>query len=209
MTMQVAHLVMVMALRCLSQDDAGWGRAMRAEFDEAARDGGQLRFALGCLMAAWRRLPRHREGRCVLASHALVLGLIVPIATFHLGCAWSGVRLLLSGHDHYHTMLAAGGARGRTLAEAYLAAAPALTALLFALGGAHLFIAWAILDGDGRRARRIWLVAAGIAAAIVGIVATAIPGAGGSGVQFAALAVELAAVPLLAKRRTPTPGHVI
>lgn len=198
MTVRAAQLVMTLALRCLPRDGSEWGQAMLAEFDIARREGKPLGFAFGCLIAGWRRLPFHGEGQLALVCHVLALGLIVPIATFHLGCALSGARFLLSGHDHYHAMLMAGGVRGHVLADAYLAATPALTMLLLLLGSAHLAVAWSILDGRWRRAAIIWLVAAAIAAAIVGTVVTTIPDAGGSAIQFAALAIELAAIPLLA-----------
>lgn len=198
MTTRAAQLVMTLALRCLPRDGSEWGRAMLAEFDMARQDGKPLGFALGCLIAGWRRLPFHDEGRLALMRHILALGLIVPIATFHFGCALSGAKLLLSGHDHYHAMLMEGDVRGHVLADAYLAAAPALTLLLLLLGSAHLAVAWSILDGRWRRAAIIWLGAAVIAAAILGIVVTTIPNAGGRAIQFAALAIELAAIPLLA-----------
>jgi len=192
-----AHIVMRLALRCLPQDGREWGRAMQAEFDQALRDGKPLGFAIGCLIAGWRRLPFHADGRFALASHALALGLIVP-ATFHLGCALSGVKLIISGQDHYYAMLAASGVRGRALAAAYLAAAPAFTLLLFLLGSAHCFIAWAILDRRWRRAAILWLAATVIALAIVGIAIATVPGTAGIAIQFAAPAIELAAIPLLA-----------
>lgn len=198
MTARAAQLVMTLALRCLPRDGSEWGRAMLAEFDMAQRDGKPLGFAFGCLIAGWRRLPFHGDGQFALVRHAFALGLIVPIATFHLGCALSGAKFMLSGRDHYHAMLMAGGVRGHVLADAYLAATPALTMLLLLLGSAHLAIAWSILDGRWRGAAIIWLVAAVIAAAIIGIVVTTIPGAGGSAIQFAALMIELAAIPLLA-----------
>jgi hypothetical protein len=197
MSAGAAHFVMGLALRCLPHDGRQWGQAMQAEFGEALRDGKPFGFALGCLVAGWRQLPFHADGRFALASHALALGLIVP-ATFHLGCALSGVKLLISGHDHYYAMLAAGGVRGRALADAYLAATPALTLLLFLLGSAHFFIAWAILDGRWHRAAVLWLAATVIAAAIVGIAIATAPGVGGIAIQFAASAIELAAIPLLA-----------
>ncbi|MDJ0277736.1 hypothetical protein QLH51_13100 [Sphingomonas sp. 2R-10] len=197
---------MTLALRCLPRDGSEWGQAMSAEFDLARRDGKALGFACGCLIAAWRRLPHHAEGRIAVVSHALVLGLIVPIATFHLGCAFSGARFMLSGFDHYYAMLMASGARGRILADAYVTATPALTVLLLLLGSAHLAVAWFLLDGRWRRAAILWLVATIIAVLIVHIIATAIPNARGSAIQFAALAIELAAIPLLAGWRKARAG---
>lgn len=193
-----AELVMMLALRCLPHDSSDWGRAMLVEFDAARREGKALGFACGCLIAAGHQLPRHAEGRIALVSHALVLGLIVPIATFHLGCALSGARFMLSGHDHYHAMLMAGGIRGQALADAYAAATPALTLLLLLLGSAHLAVAWFVLEGGWRKAAVLWLGATIIASLIVHITTTTIPNAGGSAIQFGALAIELAAIPLLA-----------
>ena len=201
-----AELVMTLALHCLPRDGSKWGLAMPAEFDVARHEGRALVFACGCLIAAFRRLPLHAEGQIALVSHALVLGLIVPIATFHLGCALSGARFMVSGHDHYHAMLMASGGNGRILADAYVAATPALTLLLLLLGSAHLAVAWFLLDGQWRRAKILWLVATIIAALIVHIIATTIPNAGGRGIQFAALAIELAAIPLLARWRKAGAG---
>lgn len=210
MSAGAAHIVMSLALRCLPDDDRQWGQAMQTEFDQALRDGKPFGFALGCLIAGWRALPFHADGRFALASHALALGLIVP-ATFHLGCALSGVKLMVSGHDHYSAMLVAGGVRGKVLADAYLATAPALTLLLFLLGSVHFFIAWATLDGRWRRAAILWLAATAIAAAVVGIAIATVPGTGGIAIQFAASAIELAAIPLLAmwqNARAGSPHHM-
>lgn len=80
-----------------------------------------------------------------MASHTIALGLIVPIATFHLGCAVSGARFTLSGHDPYHPTLMAGGRHGQALAGSYLAAAPALTMLLLLLGFGHGYH-WNVTD---------------------------------------------------------------
>ena len=202
MTVGVAHLVMELAVRCLPDRSRGWGQAMRAEFGLAVQDGRSLGFALGCLVATLRQMPFQSEGRLALTSHALVLGLIVPIATFHLGCALSGVKFMLSGQDQYHAMLAADAVSNGGLADAYRAATPALTVLLLLLGFAHLLIAWLILDRQWRRATIIWLVAAATSATIVGVIAAIGPSVGGIAIQLAALAIELAAIPFLAACQT-------
>ena len=194
----VAQFVMALALNLLPQDRRDWGRAMQAEFDAVLLDGKPLGFALGCLWAGWRRLPFYAEGRIALASYMLALGLIVPIATFHLGCAVSAGRLMLSGHDHYFAMLSASGGSGRVAADSYRAAAPALTMLLLLLSFTHLLIAWAILEGRWRRISALWLVGAVIAVTIVGTIAMVAPSVRGSAIQLAALAIELVTVPLLA-----------
>lgn len=202
MTSGVAHIVMAVATRCLRHDRGEWGQAMWAEFGEAVEDRNSLAFALGCLMMAWRQMPSHDEGRFILSNHALALGLIVPIATFHLGCALSGFRVMVLDHDQYHALLAAGGAHDRVLADAYHAATPMLTVLLLLLALAHLLIAWVVLDRQWRRAAIIWLFAAAIAAALVGIIATTLPSASGIAIQLMALAIELITIPLLAAWQT-------
>lgn len=194
----VARLVMMLAARSLPHDARAWGQAMEAEFDEAVREGNALGFAAGCLATAWRRLPMHGEGRQALAGHAVTLGLIVPIATFHLGCAVSGARVMLTGHDPYRAVLATSGPAGPALADAYGAAIPAMAALLLLLGLAHLLIGWVILDRRWRRAAMLWLVAAAVAATLVGVIVTTVPSGRGIAIQLAALVVELAAIPALA-----------
>ena len=87
----MAQIVMTLALRCLPRDAGEWGQAMLAEFDMAQRDGKPIRFALGCLVSGWRGLPYHSEGQLALICHALVLGFIVPMATFHLAVQCPGL----------------------------------------------------------------------------------------------------------------------
>ena len=171
------------------------------EFDEAVQDGRPLRFALGCLVTAWGQMPFHDAGRHALAKHAVAFGLIVPIAIFHFGCGLSGLRFMLSGHDHYYAMLVADGASGRALASAYRAATPALAGLLLMLGFAHLLIAWVVLNGQWRRASILWLFATAVAVTIITIIAQLVPHGSGIAIQLAALAIELAAIPCLAARQ--------
>ncbi len=193
-----ARRVMILALRCLPRDGGEWGPAMLAEFNMAYRDGKPLGFAIGCLIAAWRRMPFHPEGQIALVTHAFVLGSILPIAIYHFGCAVSGARFMLSGSDHYHTMLMASGFHGHVLANVYVSAIPTLTFLLLLLGSAHLAVAWFVLDGAWRRAAMLWLTATIIAALIVEIINTVVSNGDGTAIQFAASAIELAAIPLLA-----------
>jgi len=80
MTAAFARAVMALAVRCLRADCYEWGLAMEAEFEAAAEDGKPLLFATGCLIAGWREMVNHDEGRLVLAKYALALGLLLPIA---------------------------------------------------------------------------------------------------------------------------------
>lgn len=192
-----AQLVMALAIRCLPHDSE-WGRAMQAEFDTAWLEGRPLSFAVGCLWVGWQRLPFHNQGRVTLASYALALGLLVPIATFHLGCAISAGSFLLTGNDPYYSQLIARGDAGHALADAYQTATPALMGLLLLLGTVHLSLAWSVLDGRWRRVSLLWLAGATIAAAIVCVIAVTAPSVFGCAIQMAALAIELVAVPPLA-----------
>jgi len=198
MTLPLARLVMALATRCLGRERGAWARAMRGEFEAAVDDRRPLAFALGCLAAAWRAMPGHDEGRFVLARYLLALGLIVPLAAFHLGCAGSGLRFLLAGPDSYYTLLAQGGGAAQQLAGAYRSAVPAMTALLLALGIGHLLIAWTLLDCRWRRVAALWALTAAAAATLVAIIVALAPSAAGIAVQVAGLAIELAAVPALA-----------
>lgn len=195
----LARMVMVLAIRCLCRDRAEWTRAMRAEFDAAVDDRRPLGFAFGCLAMAWRELPKHAEGRLTLTSHAVALGLILPFATFHLGCTISGLRFLLAGHDHYYTVLAAGDAPSHQLASAYRAAAPLLTGALLVLGMGHVLIAWAMLDRRWRRVAVLWAIVAVAAMILAGFAVMLFPSQRAIGLPIAALGIELAAIPALAR----------
>lgn len=188
-----------MALRCFPPERRDWAEAMAAEFDIVMEDARALPFALGCLAMAWRDLPRHRHGRFMLANHALVLGVIVPLATFHLACAVSGARFLLRGPDHYYRMLMVGDLHQQSMAQAYREAMPVLAVLLLLLGAGHLLIAWNALACRWRRVMWLWFMEGIVAAALVAAITLTIPSALGMAVQLAALGVELCALPLLAR----------
>jgi hypothetical protein len=135
----------------------------------------------------------------MLANHALVLLAIVPMATFHLGCAVSGARFLLHGPDHYYAMLMAGNLHQRAMAGAYRAAMPVLTTLVLLLGAGHMLIAWNALACRWHRVRRLWLIESLLALVLIATIALTIPSVFGMAVQLAALGLELCILPLLAR----------
>lgn len=143
----VARSLMALATYCLGDSRREWAHAMQAEFHEAGAAGRQLSFAAGCLIAAWREMPRHAEGRLILADHALALGLLVPVAFLQFACAIG----LLSGKGGVYGMLAMGGTEDPYLAYAQFSAIPVLLMLWLLLGAAHLRLAWALLDRDWER----------------------------------------------------------
>jgi len=138
---------MALATYSLGDDRHEWALAMQAEYEEARAAGRQLGFATGCLVAAWREMPRHAEGRLVLADHALALGLLIPVAFLQFACAIG----LSSGQSGIYGMLAMVGTKDPYLANAQLGALPVLLVLWLLLGSAHLRLAWALLDRDWTR----------------------------------------------------------
>ncbi len=160
MTDILPRLMMVVVERWLGSSHREWGLAMQLEFGAATAEGRGLSFAAGCLLAAFRELPRHHHGQFALINHALTLGVLVPMAALHILSAaglpsTAGIHSLL---DHSH-------AQNPYLARAQLAAVPSLLIIWLVLGAAHLRLAWVLLDRDWSRA---W----GMVALIVAATAT-------------------------------------
>jgi hypothetical protein len=135
---------MTLATCCLGEARREWALAMQAEFEEANQARTPLSFSCGCLIAAWRELPKHREGRLSLASHMLALGLLIPLAFFQFGCGLG----LSTAHGGLSTGVGPGGSQDPYLASAQLMATPALHILWLMLGAAHLRLAWVLLERD-------------------------------------------------------------
>ena len=194
----VARAVMSLATCCLGDDRRDWALAMEGEFEAAAEKGEALAFAAGCLIAAWREMPRHEEGRLVLANYALALGLLIPMGFLQFASA-IGFPNLFPGQNGPYRMFSVGGAEGAFVAEAQLAARPALLVIWLLLGIGHLCLAWVLVERDWTRVIK---VGAAIAAMTVTIfifselmafdVASLIP-------QAAALALELALILVIAR----------
>lgn len=162
MSAAVSRAVMALAARCLGPRRREWALAMRAEHEEALRNGGALSFSVGCLLAAWRELPAHGEGRLLLARHALVLGLVMPVAAALLSAAPFG------GPCADPLDLVPGGAGcGHLLNDGNRAAAAVLVQLLAAIAAAHLAVAWAVLDRDWTRVAALGRLGAASATALV------------------------------------------
>ena len=123
---------------------------MAAEFEAAKEDGHPFRFALGCLIGAWRMMPAHAEGRFLLASYALSLGILIPMAAMLALAAACGFPFLAAsdGVDGY---LSGSGAHVLLLNDGNLLIAPSLTLLMMAMAAFHLPLAWWMLDRDWAR----------------------------------------------------------
>lgn len=189
---------MVLATCCLGADRREWALAMEGEFEAAAQKGEPLAFAAGCLLAAWREMPKNEEGRFVLANYTLALGVLIPMAVLQFACA-IGSPNLFTGQNGSYLMLSGGGAQDPFLVDAQLSAAPALLVIWLLLGFGHFRLAWVVLERDWARVAN---VGATIAASTVALfifsgvlffdAASLLPQAG-------ALAIELALVVVVAR----------
>jgi hypothetical protein len=124
---------------------------MQIEFEAASEDGTPLAFATGCLVGAWRDMPAHEEGRFVLASYALAVGLVIPMASLLILGALLGLPYLYPWHVELHGLLAGSGEQQSPITEANRAAIPSLAVIVLLLGAAHLRIAWVLLERDWDR----------------------------------------------------------
>lgn len=151
----LSRAIMKLAVCCLDESRREWAAAMQAEFEMAESDGRSLTFALGCLAAAWREMLVREEGHFTLASYALALAVMIPMAALQIGCALFGLPYLYPGEGGIGGALLVGGAHEALLRGVYQAAVPALALLLMLLGCGHLRIAWAVLERDWAGVRRV------------------------------------------------------
>lgn len=194
MTSFAARALMTLARCCFGEHRRDWAQAMEVEFNTAAEDGNSLRFAIGCLIAAWREMPTHAEGRFVLADHALAVGLIVPMAALLITGVLLGFPFLSPDHVGVHGLLVGSGGPEPSLNEGNRAAVPSLATLVFLLGVGHLLMAWVMLDRDWARVIVMAKLNAATAATLVGFMAVLFLDDTRALVQAAALAVELTAI---------------
>ncbi|MGN7998316.1 hypothetical protein [Sphingomonas sp. 22176] len=144
MTATAARAMMRLAVHLLGDARRPWAQAMLAEFDIAAAEGRGLDFAAGCLGVACRLLPMQAEGRRGIATHLLALGLILPMAAL-LFCHAGDLSLAA-----IHVMIGPEAVPNPYLRSAQRAAVPGLLLLWLVLGGAHLGLAWAMVERNVR-----------------------------------------------------------
>lgn len=141
---------MALAARSLGSHRRAWAEAMTSELEAAEADGRPLRFALGCLVGAWRMMPTHAEGRFVLASHALALGIFIPVAATLAVAALFGFPFVAAS-DGIHFYLSGSGAHVLLLNDGNRSVAPSLSLLMLLMAAYHLPLAWWTLDRDWER----------------------------------------------------------
>lgn len=162
MTLSLSRAILAIATACMGEDRQIWSRAMNAEYHAAAAEGQALSFAAGCLVAAWREMLTSVQGRFVLTSYAVALGIMVPMAAIEIGCAVLGLPYLYPDQRGLSGALLVGGSHEPLLRHTYLSAIPALALLQLGAGAGHLRLAWSLLDRDWPGALRwsIWTLAA-------------------------------------------------
>lgn len=194
----VSRALIIVAGACLGETRRDWAAAMEEEYEAAAEDGHPLSFALGCLTGTVRDMTVHQEGRFVLASHAVVLGVLLPIAASFLSALLIGFPYL----DAPEALLAgSGGISGvrSMLNEGNTSAAPALALLVLMLTGLHLLVGWAVLNRDWPRVQIIVRLSAAATVTLSLFTGVIFLEPGTALMLVTALAIEVAAVWTLAR----------
>jgi hypothetical protein len=146
MIAMLSRCVMALAIAGLGDRNHEWGLAMQGEFEASIDDGRPLFFAFGCLLGAWRMRLANPDGRFALASYALAVGLILPLASVLAVGAIVGFPYLDFAQDNVVGILAIDGAPTTLLNDGNRAAASSLSMVVLLLAGTSVLIAWAILD---------------------------------------------------------------
>ena len=208
MTAALSRAVMSLAICCLGESRREWALAMRAEFEVATAEGKPLAFATGCLVAAWREMRNHAEGRFVLANYALALGLLIPMAVLQFAVALGSSSVFIGGVAFSGATLG-GTAQSPALPLLQFCGAPCLLVLWLWLGIAHLRLAWVLVDRDWTRVVKVSaLIGATVAtlfiltvwALVLDVTLVMLQAAALVMLQAAAMAIELTAVIAVARR---------
>ena len=189
---RISDGLVALAARMLPPDRADWAFAMRAEYGAALVGGRAMPFALGCLIAALRAHLVRPSERFAVGRSVIVLATVVPLATFHLGCALGSFRFALGAPDHYHAALLAGAEAQRRIASAYAAAAPVFGLLLLVLGASHLVAAWNLIEWRLRPLMAAMGVALLASVALAFTIVSVMGDWTGVAVQFAGFGIEAA-----------------
>jgi hypothetical protein len=198
MTAALSRAVMSLAICCLGESRREWALAMRAEFDTAIAEGKPLAFAAGCLIAAWRELPREAEGRLVLTNYALALAVLIPMGVLQFALVF-GFSSLFVGAE-VDGVLLAGATRNPVLASSQSGAAPSLLALWLLLGVAHFRLAWVLVERDWTRVVKVSALIGATLGTLLMVMAALLLDLTFVMLQAAAMAIELTALVAVARR---------
>jgi len=198
MTLAMAKAVMTLATCSLGENRREWAFAMQGEFEAAVAEGKPLTFATGCLIAAWREIPRQDEGRFVLANYALALGLLIPMAVLQFAHA-VGASFLFFGRGGPTDMLAVGTTPNPYLAWSQATAAPVLLILWLLLSMGHLRLAWVLVERDWAGVVKVGALIAAATVTLFMLTGVLFLDVGPLVLQTGALAIELAAILVAAR----------
>ena len=116
------------------------------------------------------------------------------MAAVQLGCALFGFPFLYPGTQGLAGALLLGGDHLDLVGDFYRTAVPPLGLLLIALGVGHLCIAWAMLDRDWARVRRIGTFTLAVATTLVLFMSALFLDSSRALLQAGVLTIELAIV---------------
>lgn len=194
---KLSRLVLAVAMHSLGAHNRPWAQAMQGEFAVAEADGHGLRFAFGCLLGAWRMLPRHGEGRFALTCYALSLGVLLPTGVLLAKAALSGFPFVAASAGTAGFLWGQGTFRS-LLDPGTQCLAPALMAPMLALAACHGLLAWWVLDRDWPRVVMASRLGAAAIVALVIVMACAGLSPAMLALPCLVLAAECAAVTALA-----------
>lgn len=194
----VPRALMVLAVNLLGESRREWAQAMRVEFEVAKAQGDGLAFATGCLSAALRELPKHAEGRHVLADYALALGLLIPMAAFQFASAF-GFASTIEGPLSEGLFLPR-AAQNPFVSYPQVSALPCLLVLWLLLGLGHLRLAWVLVERDWAGVIKTSALIGATTATLIMLIGTLLLDLTSVVLQSAAMAIELAALVAAARR---------
>jgi hypothetical protein len=199
MTAAVSRAVMFVAECCLGESRREWALAMRAEFEVAVAEGRPFVFAAGCLVAAWREIPNHAEGRLVLSAYALALSVLIPMAVLQFALAL-GFSSIFAGGEAFNGVLVVGASQSPVLASSQLDAVPSLLALWLLIGVGHVRLAWVLVELDWARVAKVAALIGAATITLFILTAALVLDVTFVVLQAAGMVIELTALIALAKR---------
>lgn len=199
MKASISRAILRFAGACLGERRRDWAEAMEAELETAIAEGAPLQFALGCLVAAGRSLMTSEDGRFLLTSYAVVLGVLLPMAALQIGCALFGLPYLYPGQHGLIGAMIDGGLQESLLRRVYQAAIPALALLQLLIGLGHARIAWVVLERDWPAALRWGSLCLAASATLVLFLSVLFIDGRQALLQGAVLAIELATIAIVAR----------
>jgi hypothetical protein len=199
MTELLARALLALAVHGLGERRHEWARAIEVEFETAREDGRPLAFAFGCLIASFRELPGHEEGRLTLATYALAFVLAIPTSALLLTSMLTDFPLSYLAHGGVQDVAGRFGDQEPLVSDANLSATPPLAVLVAILAGTQLRLAWLVIERDWPRVTGTSLLMAAITATLLIFTGIVFDDFLSALAYATALAIELTAIAALAR----------